>query len=177
MTRITLVSWGGLFIALALLAGFGVMVWQLGEVRTKVATREANLIASDEKDRTSAQLQTLMRDTRDERAALAERVSTDALAAAATIEAAGKKAGVVVSIASAVTEANVNASSDLRTVAFVANAVGEFSNLMHTAELLEALPFPSSIDSYEFSSLDPEKGQKDPWRMSVRIRAIIPDSQ
>lgn len=173
----TFMAWGSVLIALALWSGFGVMVWQLGVVRAKVAEREANLVARDEKDRTSAQLQTLMRDTRDERMALSNLASIDALAAAATIEAAGKKAGAIVSIASAVTdEAQKVASSDLRTVTFVANTVSEFPRLIHVAELLEALPFPSRIDSYEFSSLDPEKGQKDPWRMSVRIRAIIPDT-
>lgn len=174
----TLLAWANVFLAIALWGGFGIMVWQLGEVRTKVASREADLLIRDERDRTSAQLQSLMRDTRDERMALENLATTDALAAAATIEAAGKKAGATVSIASAVTEGEKDgSSSELRAVTFVANTVGEFPRLMHVAELLEALPFPSHIDSYELFSLDPEKGQKDPWRMSVRIRAIIPDSQ
>lgn len=174
----TLVAWGSLLIALILWGAFGILIWQLGEVRAKVAARESDMMARDEKDRTSAQLQTLMRDTREERAALAQLSTTDALAAAATIEAAGKRAGATVSITSAVSEeAKGGESSDLRAVTFVANTVGEFPRLMQVAELLEALPFPSYIDSYELSSLDPEKGQKDPWRMNVRIRAIIPDTQ
>ena len=178
MTRMTLIAWVSMLVALVLWGGFGVLVWQLGEVRTKVAARKTDLMVRDEKDRTSAQLQGLMRDTRDERAALANLSTTDALAAAATIEAAGKRAGATVSIASAVSEeVKSGASSELRTVTFVANTVSEFPRLMQVARLLEALPFPSHVDSYELSSLDPEKGQKDPWRMSVRIHAIIPDTQ
>jgi Tfp pilus assembly protein PilN len=178
MTRMTIFAWVSAVVAISLWSGFGLMVWQLGEVRAKVAMRDAELKVRDEKDKNSAQLQSLMRDTREERTALANLSTIDALAAAATMEAAGKKAGATVSIASAVTDAAGNEiSSDLRSVTFVANSVGEFPRLMHVSELLEALPFPSRIDSYELFSLDPEKGQKDPWRMSVRIRAIIPDSQ
>lgn len=166
------------FIAVALWAAFGVMVWQLGEVRAKVATRAADLVVRDERDQSSAQLQTLMRDTKESRAELSNLLKTDALAAAATIEAAGKRAGVPVSIGGAVaSEIKGTASSDLREVVFVANAEGEFVNLMKVAELFETLPFPSHVESYEFFSLDASKGQRDPWRMSARIRGIIPDTQ
>lgn len=174
----TIGTWGSVLVAMALWVGFGVMVWQLGEVRAKVAAREADLAIRDERDRSSAQLQTLMRDTKEERADLARLLSTDALAAAATIEATGKRAGVSVSIGGAVaSEIKGTASSELREVVFIANTEGGVSDLLKVAELFETLPFPSHVESYEFASPDATDKQKDPWRMSARIRAIIPDTQ
>lgn len=45
---------------------------------------------------------------------------------------------------------------------------------MRAAQIFESLPFPSRIESYEFFSREPAKGQKDPWRMTMRLRVLIP---
>lgn len=178
MKRTALIAWGSVVVSIALWVSFGLLVWQLAEARAHVSQRESDLIARDERDRMSAQLQTLMRDTREERETLANLSSVDALAAAATIEAVGKKAGVTVSIASAVSnEAQEGSTNNLRAVTFVANAEGDFARLMRVAQLLETLPFPSRVQSYEFSAQDVSKTQKNAWRMSVHIHAIILDTQ
>ncbi len=161
--------------ALLLWALVGIAVWQIQEMRDRIAIRESDLVARDERDRLAAELQSLMRDTRDDRAALEQLTTTDALAAAATIEAAGRQAGVTVEIGGAVSSQLQGAQAPgLREVTVVANAEGEFSSLLQAASLFESLPFPSRIDSYELHAVPPIKGVKDPWRMSARIRILIP---
>lgn len=154
---------------------FGVLVWQLGEVRTRVAENQSQKMTQEENDRAHSVVQSLLRETRDERSALEKFMNTDALAAAAAIEAAGKRAGVAVTIGGAVPSQNsaVNTES-IREVTMVANAEGEFPLLMRAAEIFETLPFPSRIESYELSSLDRRPGQKDPWQLVARIRVLIP---
>ncbi len=175
MTRHTIAAWGAALIAALLWGGYGFLVWQLGESRVRLATRQSEAQLQEERGRSAASLQSLMRDTKEERAALGVIMRTDALAAAATIEAAGRKAGVAVTIDGA-TMATLTAvqSSDIRAVTLVATAEGEFSALMRAAHLLESLPFPSRLESYELTALDPTKEKKDPWRMTVRIYALIP---
>lgn len=178
MTRVKSTSVLSVILALLLWGGYGVLVWELGNARTRLATREAENIARDNQDRSSGELQILMRDTRAYRDALEALVKTDALAAAATLEAAGKSAGVTVSINGAVSgELEGTQSDDVRAVTLVANAEGEFSSLMQAATLFELLPFPSRVEAYELSSLTPTKVLKDPWRMTVRIRVLIPSEK
>ena len=55
--------------ALLLWALVGIAVWQIQEMRDRIAIRESDLVARDERDRLAAELQSLMRDTRDDRAA------------------------------------------------------------------------------------------------------------
>jgi len=174
-SRIVTLSWIGILCACIVWAAFGAMVWQLGEMRLRIAQHETEERAQVERDKISAQLQTLMRDTREKRQTLNELIRTDALAAAATIEAAGKKAGVSVTIDAAVaSELDHAAASEVRIVVIVAQAEGEFSDLMKAASLFETLPFPSSVESYVLSSLKPTKNHPDPWRMQTRIRILMP---
>lgn len=178
MKRITFTAAASTILALLLWGGFGTLVWELGNARVRLATREAENVVRDDRDRSSGQLQTLMRDTREEREALDGLIRTDALAAAATLEAAGKSAGVTVSINGAVSgELEGTQSDDVRAVTLVANAEGEFSSLMKVAALFETLPFPSRVEAYEFGALPPVKGTKDPWRMTARIRVLIPSEK
>lgn len=162
-------------IAIMLWSGFGVLVWQLQEVRGRVVVREEERAKQETTEATASELQALMRDTRDDRLILDQVVKTDALAAAATIEAAGRKAGVTVSIEGAtVSDASGASSPDLRVATVVATAEGTWPHLMNVASLFETLPFPSRVESYEFSSLDTSKTQRNPWRMSARILILIP---
>lgn len=173
--RRTITAWSVVVVAVLVWSGFGFLVWQLGESRIQLSARHMESKAQEERSKSAAALQTLMRETKEQRAVLNGVIQTDALAAAATIEAAGRKAGLTVSIQGATT-VNVQGAqaADVRAVTLVASTEGEFTSLMRAAEIFESLPFPSRIESYEMTALEPTKTRKDPWRLTARIYALIP---
>lgn len=168
--------WTMVVVAILLWTGFGLLVWKLGEERVRAVTQTADAVTMRERERVAGELSTLLRDTRAEREALDQLTSTDVLAAAATIESAGKAAGVKVSIEGASNQINGPQVAGFRTVVVIADAEGKISSLLKAAQLFESLTFPSLIESYELIA-DPiisGKGSTGLWRMTTRIRILIP---
>lgn len=176
MRTVRLGAWIGLLCALALWAGFGLIVYELGRERARLDSRRADIALAENREKTAAQLRALIRETKSERDALERLARTDVLEAAATIEAAGKVAGARVSIGEAAsTPLNNRGTKALREVVVVARAEGTLDSLLKAAALFEALPFPSSVESYEIWATPGPKGPRsDLWNMISRIRIITP---
>ena len=173
MSTRTLSAWGSLLIAILLWAGFGLLVWQLSEERARYASLKADVALQEGRDKASAELRGLIRDTKDEREALEQLSRTDVLAAAATIEAVGIAAGARVSIESAAsTSLGGKQTKDIGAIVVVAHAEGTFQSLIQAAALFESLPFPSMVENYEMQASPRSSGRGDSWSMTARIRIM-----
>jgi hypothetical protein len=151
-------------------------VWKLADERANYALLKADVFLQEEREKSSAELRTLVRDTRAEREALEQLSHTDVLAAAATIEAAGNVAGVEVTIGNATTARLTGSpSEDLQAVIVLANAEGTLQALLAAASLFESLPFPSLVESYElYEVTSKSKSTAGQWHMTARIRILTP---
>jgi hypothetical protein len=168
-------AWGSLLVALALWGGFGFLVSQVSAERERYATLKADIAQQEGREKTATGLRSLLRDTKDERDALIQLSSTDVLAAAATIEAAGQAAGVDVIIESAATTPlGGKQTKELHEVVVVAHAEGTQQALLKAASLFESLPFPSRVQSYELQSIPSTNARTERWSMTMRVRIVTP---
>jgi hypothetical protein len=167
MRQSALKALASLLLALGLWSAFAFMVWQLSAERERYATLQSDMAARAQEEELGSRLRTLVRETNEERAVLAELAKTDILTAVATIEATGQAAGANLSIQN-VTEPQGTAG-DVRTITLVAEASGSLSALVDTLVLLESLPFPAVVENVRLSTGD---GADEPWRLTTRIRVI-----
>ncbi len=173
---LTIAAWSSVLLTVLLWGGFAFLVFQLSAERTRYASLTADVSYQEGREKTSAQLRALIRDSKTEREMLEQLSHTDVLASASTIEAAGQAAGADVVIESAVsTPLSGKQTADLQEVIVVARAEGTFPSLMQAASLFESLPFPSEVESYELRAMRRASGARTSlWSMTTRIRIITP---
>lgn len=171
-------AWGMLVLAIVLWGAYGYLTIKLADEQALASAIEADAKQDGERASASARLHALIRDAKAEEELLEDLARTDVLTAVKTIEAAGKSAGARVTVGGAtasqlVSKANSQAVKDLRVVSVTVNGEGSLQALLHAAELFEALPFISSIQSFELEELSSAATKSaGVWRLSVNMRII-----
>ncbi len=175
---IMILSWLALLAAIAAFAGLGWFAMAIGAERVAY---EARTGSSDQVLATlaaQARMHALVTDSAPDRARLESLARVDLLAAVDIIESAGSAGGVKLQVSGASPEGDVGKkgdSSGLHAVSFSVSADGSFSALMHTVDLLQALPLLTTVESFDLSRVpigteaDASKGA---WHMSARVRLV-----
>ena len=122
----------------------------------------------------SARVHAIARDTENLRRELEDLTQVQILEAADSIEQVGKSTDAAITIGSAMPNPQENKNAP-KSVSFLIEAEGTFSSIMHTAALLETLPFASRIASMEFQSVSSESSKVSAWRLRARLHLLTDD--
>jgi len=161
-----LFAWGMLVLALLAWGAFGFAVLKMNSDRAGYV--DAAIIAREESARgeNATRLHSTIQSSAVERAALEGVVGVTILDAVETIEAAARDAGASeVKIGEASTQ-NTSAQK-LSTVSVVLTASGSFIAIVRAVSLLETLPLPSVVESFEISKTETT------WRLTTRLRVTL----
>ncbi|MBI5645208.1 hypothetical protein HY970_03870 [Candidatus Kaiserbacteria bacterium] len=163
------VAWGLLALALALWCA--VVYIGLSITGSAHDRREAAINATHARESAgyAQRLSVLAEGTKTEREALDKIVGADIATYADIIERVGERAGLSVRVENAVPE-NIAAQNDApaKSVIFIIESQGTFSNLLRTAAYLENIPLPSNVQQLEFERVQSRSAQ--PWFLTARIR-------
>lgn len=91
------------------------------------------------------------------------------------IRSVGTVSGVEIKISAALPGSMPKNQKDVHAAAFVIDSTGSFAQLMRTLALFESLPFPSSIDTVDFSQVmnTTADGHGElPWRMNLKMQVL-----
>lgn len=178
MKTLARTAWAWALLLLAI-GSWALVVWSVQTIDVMAAEQQSVLDASIDqqaKDTTSARLRSLIADTAEQRARLAEYTHLDIVDAAKRIEAAGNPVKVDLHVRDAGLEAQQGATRNrsVQTFRFSVEGDGTFTQLMNTATLLQSLPFPVQIVQFELTGepIDPDKPTpKNPqWHATFRLR-------
>lgn len=172
---LTYAAWFMLCLALIAVGLVGFFAWTISTDQTdRLAHAEKNRKAALEKA-SAIRTHALVRDTEKQRTELNTLLDVDVVSAAYMIEAVGKSAGVAIKLGDAVPE-NIPSSSGsmpLKAVGFVVEADGKFSALMRAMRLLETLPLPSTLTSFDIEHVPASAGSRsDQWHMNVSVHIL-----
>ena len=155
-----------LITALVSLFLLGILTWRVLVEYDQVSVTRADYADVQSRQKLTAGVRTLARDTEEGREKLA-RVARgqDVVAAIGILEDAARASEVKLSI-DAVSAA---AAIEERAVSIAFSGGGRFSDTMHFVALLETLPFASSVEALELLKEDTGSA----WRISGRIKVFV----
>ncbi|QQG37987.1 MAG: hypothetical protein HYS26_00310 [Candidatus Kaiserbacteria bacterium] len=113
----------------------------------------------------------IARETKSERAVLAEHTGVDIVRMIETIEQVGTDSGTAIEIGQVSSAPSTDPAQPLNTVGFVIQSQGTFAHALRAAEMLYALSLPSTIESVQLERL-PAAEAKGAWRLVVRMRVF-----
>lgn len=174
MRHLSFISW---FFLAGSIATFVFVVYQAGAIR---ATAEVQAIhaedqeAQGDKSARAQRLSSIITETEDERAQLDAFAKLDVVAAVEMLEAAGKSAGIDVTVAGAHAESGTALATGelLQPITFAVNASGSYAALIHAVELYERLPLAVQIQQLDIVR-DTGLGAGRNWNLSMRIRILV----
>ncbi len=161
----TLAAWGGvIFFAWLILGMQDERHQQLGSSEQE-AVRQI----------TAVHTHAVAQDTAEERANLDKITKVDVLTAVNTIENAATSIGIALRVRDAQAEPGQNSTDKqspdtLNVIGLLVEGDGSFPALMRSVQILEQLPFVTSIESLELTSGGPSKEKVIMWHASLRIR-------
>ncbi len=170
-SRITLLSWTTLVVALCAWGLVGYSVWTI--MNGKEARASANISSEQAalRQTTSLRVHALARDTKEERAALDAYANHDVLSIVNTIEQVGKDAGVEIDMGQGLAPGD-SPTSAVHTISFIVEARGTFADVMHAATLLHSLAIPSKVEGMDFELVTEGGGSKSFWRLTTRMEVL-----
>jgi len=167
-SRILILAGVSIILAIALWVGYVFLILALTSEREAYALLISAAEVQEQRDRAASRLRAVARDTRDDRERLEELLRTDAIQAAATIEALGKKSGTQLVIEGATSQ-----GSEIATVYVTLGADGTLPALSALIRNLENLPFPSSVDAVSLESRPaPDKKGAERWHLTARVKIM-----
>ncbi|HWO07693.1 MAG TPA: hypothetical protein VNM40_03895 [Candidatus Paceibacterota bacterium] len=167
--RYSIIAWLMVVVAIALWAGFGGLIWQLGQERATYAEALESAKQESIRGESAARLRASVQSTEVERAALESVVAISILQAVESIEQAGRAAGVSnITIGGA---APAPSTGGLSAVSIVVNGSGSFGSLMRAVSLFEVLPLPTALDHFELEQ------RENTWHLTARLRVLYSPSQ
>jgi len=175
--RLTYVQW--LALALSLLAWAGTIYFAstLSQGESDRAASVANAQQSSTEQDSAVRTHALVQDSAAQRTQLGALLDTDVVSIANMIEAAGKAAGVTVTLGDAVPETappSTPGGPSVQAVGFVIDGQGTFAELMRAAQLFETLPIPSSVERLDIQKVPSAAGASsaNSWHMNISIRVL-----
>jgi hypothetical protein len=162
-----------LSLSLAALTAWGGFIWFVRYINDQSTVRQAAAVdtaAQSVHDAAKLKLHAFARDTESVRATLDTSARVDVTSIARALAAAGRDAGVAVSIGDASTNPGRQVPGSLTPVTIIISADGTFGRLMLLESLLETVPVPIAIDSFALTHDTSAAGA--PWHISVRVRAL-----
>jgi len=154
--------------------------WNIWSEKASISSSTSDSETATERQSASLRLRSLVRETKSARDRLNSLTGSEVLGIANIIEGVGKSTGMAVTIIGA-TQSPPSQKSKvpapiLHPIVFIVEAEGSFASIMHTAQLLENLPIPSSLQSLELNYTqnysDSVKTKKQAWRLSARIQVM-----
>lgn len=166
-------SWASLLIAILAWIAAGYFLMTVLQMQSEREAYLADAAAANIQEGQAAQLRVAARETEADRATLDRIANTDVLVAVNAIESVNAS-GTVARVTSAQpVKANPKAGTQLNIVDLSVHADGPFSSLMHIVQLLETLPFATSVQELDLSTVQADKTQKNTsnaWSLNMRLR-------
>jgi len=164
LAAIALLAW-----ALVIYAGFAIDSTALGEAQT-IAAQQQQSDQAGYQDR----IHSLAAQTTLQRLQLGTLTSTDVVTIVTLLETTGKSVGAKVSTAlpegGSVT---LPGGGVLQPIAFVVDASGSFSSLMHALALYETLPIPSQVEQVDLEYVTTTPGASaGSWHLTAHVRVL-----
>lgn len=147
----------------------GLLVWTLWADEAARAAQISAAQSASTKTADAQRLQSIARDSADDRAALDVLAHTDIISIVDTIDALGGEAGVKLTIGQATPDdASLEsvAGSGLHALAFDIEGNGSFGALMKAVALFETMPIPAQLEQLHLARNDNTVAF--PWHMSMR---------
>ncbi len=173
MRKSPYISW---VVLIGAIAAFFLVAYQAEVIRGKAHVRASQIAEAEQKSDKGAfaeRTRAIIAETQEERAELEAFAHLDIIKTVELLEAAGKSAGVTVTVANATAETGIVLSSGerLQPVAIAVNASGTYGALTHLIELYERLPLAAQIQQLD---LDRSTNAKDArtWNLSMRLRIL-----
>jgi len=156
-----------MIVAILAWTGFGFFVQSIASDRAEYADTLSRTEQDSVRGDSAARVRSTVESSIDERAALERIFSISVLDVVEIVEQSVAAAGardVVIEDAS-----SASSVGDLSAVSIAVNAHGSFATVARAASLLETLPIPASLESFEMEQL---KGGND-WRLTARLRILM----
>ena len=167
-----------LLVAIAAWVGVAYLAWS---VYTMQANR-GTLIRRSEQVATlktiAARMHAVLQETVADRSALVTASKVDVLSVVNAIESVGMIAKVKLQVNGAQPGPEIsgkNGSVSIRPINFAIQTDGSFSSVMYVVQLLEALPFPTTITQLEIARSQLEEQGKNtsaPWHVNISLRLL-----
>jgi len=162
---IRLLAWPLLIVALLSWGGYWYATTMLSDARAAYASKLEESEQQKTREQSLTRVQSVIRDTEAERAAIERLISVSVVQAVDIVEAAGEAAGgKSVEIVSA---SPATAPKELSGLSIVVTMEGTFPALMRAVSLFESLPIPSVVETVD---IEKSEGM---WRLTARLKLFL----
>lgn len=170
--RSTFIAYGTLGLAIVLWLLVGYFAWVLPDMRAAYAERIQKTTQQSDKDSADLRLRVAATESRARAQALNALLAADVPDITGAIRAVGVRAGVPVTINTAVPSTVPGAPKDVHAIAFVVEANGSLEALLRAVALFESLPIPSTIDIVDLTSETEESARAGEWRLNIKLQVL-----